>query len=707
MKKTLLLLTLLISVSLSFSAIVPLSDAQKAAKNFYYQMVNQVKEVSYNDLFLKLAHVQKTEAGSNLYYVFNVNENDGFIIVSAEDAAVPVIGYSFEGKYTADNLPDAYKMIMEHNEKQIRQARILGVKSTPETAGNWNDLLTYSPTKGIKDVETIEPFMLTMWNQTGYYNELCPEDAAASDGRCPVGCVAVAMAQAMKYYNYPTTGQGSNSYDYWWGWDYGTLSANFGSTTYHWNEMPFDVDNINDPVATLMYHCGVAVEMYYAPDGSGADVGTAGEKMISNFKFSNAMDHVSRDSYTETTWETLMRTEIDNRRPIIYSGSPEEGAGHAWNIDGYQGTDYFHQNYGWGGAMNGYYYLNEIIINTTSGGEPLDLTFYQDALINIMPASGYPVGCSSTLTIDGYEGNFDDGSGNQNYANNKNCSWKIQPTCGSFTFLTFDSFDLEAGDVVYVYDGLTTSAPLLAAYYGDDTPVDLVCSGNGMLINFVTNSTGTATGWTASYTTRYCLDDVVLTAASGNASDGSGVCDYQSAAYCKWILQPPYATSITIDFTYFDLADDLDYVKIYKNDISTLVVKYDTDNLPVDPITIEAGTVIIRFFSDNGINAGGWSLNYNAIISSSEEIKTASSFEVFPNPFKGDATVTCMMNEPGLVNISVTNIIGETLGSFNGQQPEGEFRTNLSDIAPELQAGLYFVNLSVNGKVTTKKVICY
>ena len=126
-----------------------------------------------------------------------------------------------------------------------------------------------------KNVTSVEPMIQTQWNQDCYYNALAPVAYGGPCDRCYAGCVACAMSQVMKYWDYPSKGQGSHSYHHS---EYGDLSADFGSTTYDWNNMPNSIWSDNDAIATLMYHCGVSVDMNFSPSGSGAqsrDVETA------------------------------------------------------------------------------------------------------------------------------------------------------------------------------------------------------------------------------------------------------------------------------------------------------------------------------------------------------------------------------------------------------------------------------------------------
>jgi hypothetical protein len=195
----------------------------------------------------------------------------------------------------------------------------------------------------------------------------------------PTGCVATAMAQIMKYHAYPTHGYSSHSY--------AMGSANFGTTTYAWSSMPNQLvsgstSTQKTAVATLMFHCGVSVDMNYGASGSGAYTQDA-ELALKKYFVYNAL-HDARAYHTDAEWIGLLKTDLDNHRPILYAGTDSDGSGgHAWVCDGYQGAsnNYFHFNFGWSGDGNGYFYITDI--TPTFGG---DYTYNQEAVINIYPS---------------------------------------------------------------------------------------------------------------------------------------------------------------------------------------------------------------------------------------------------------------------------------------------------------------------------------
>lgn len=202
--------------------------------------------------------------------------------------------------------------------------------------------------------------LTTTWGQTCYYNADCPEDTQVDSIYCdyvPAGCVAVAMAQVMKYWNYPTQGTGSHGYD-----DppyipeaYGWQEANFGATTYQWSSMPCQLNSNNNAVATLIYHCGVSVDMDYGYGCSGTPTSKTVYALENYFSYSTSAIYKEKEDYTNSAWDDLLRNNLRNYQSIIYRGTASPGAGgHAFVLDGFTKTQLetytyptnFHINWG-------------------------------------------------------------------------------------------------------------------------------------------------------------------------------------------------------------------------------------------------------------------------------------------------------------------------------------------------------------------------
>ncbi len=310
---------------------------------------------------LTLFHVEKGADNQPCLYIYNV-ENGGFVIVSASRNMRPVLAYSVKHSYDGE-IPEPAMYFIENYRKSIEYLDAIGQPLNDEVENEWK-LLENNELPAAKNAKTVNPLIQTLWNQDYPYNYYAPETGGGwwggPGGHCYAGCVACAMSQIMKYWNHPVQGHGSHSYNHS---TYGEQSANFGATTYNWDIMPNELGSqANDAakaVALLMYHCGVSVDMNFGPDGSGAfspDVETA---MRQYFGYCGAT-YKARNQYTEEEWIALLKSDLDESRPVYFSGTNDSGGGHAIVCDGYDSNDYFHFNLGWSGSGNDYYSINDV-----------------------------------------------------------------------------------------------------------------------------------------------------------------------------------------------------------------------------------------------------------------------------------------------------------------------------------------------------------
>jgi len=468
--------------------------------------------------------------------------------------------------------------------------------------------------------------------------------------------------------------------------------------------MPFKCNSHNPDLAQFLLHCGVAVNMWYGPDASGSQTDLIEDALTDYFKY-NA-DYAAKSNYNDQDWADLIKNEIDNKRPIVYAGSDDNG-GHAWNCDGYI-DDEFHMNWGWGGNSDGYYALDHLV----AGGYNFNQGF--EIIYNIYPLGNYPEHCTGLKQINGVTGSFDDGSGNEMYQNDNACYYLIQPDCGSQVDFAFDIFQIDSNDYVNIYDGASTDDPLIATYYGNQQTDEHSTYGGAMLIEFVTDGSSTDIGWYASYTTKACGGIQTLNDASGTITDGSGPCEYGVSTYCRWEILPDNADSISLDFSSFNLSEfetlTSDYVKIYKDTITNgnEIASFTYDSPPTDTIIVPFRRAWIRFASNTSNNGQGWEVNYNSYQSSGINNIDGHSdiFSVTPNPFISDAKVSFIGAIPNKYTISVTDITGKIVGSksIQNRQPNSMY---LSEITPNLKQGIYFVILESDKSKTIQKVISY
>jgi hypothetical protein len=384
--KRLILLIILLSSSLSiFAKHVEEEYARKVGKAFFSKQANvQISKNSSLNLVFKenyFENLMSTSQERVFYYIFNI-DSLGFIIVSGDDNVTPILGYSNEGTFNPSNIAQNTKKWLEEYKNQIRFVIENKIEATNEIKSNWEKLQSDKLDNFIEK-SFVQPLIQTQWDQSPYYNSLCPANSVT-------GCVATAMAQIMKYWNYPATGSGFHSYNHQ---TYGTLSANFGSTNYQWNSMPNNVNSTNPAVATLMYHCGVSVDMNYSPQSSGAYViensptpqACSEYALKTYFGYKNTLIGVKRVNYNQTQWINLLKNELDASRPILYAGFGS-GSGHAFVCDGYDNNDWFHFNWGWGGMHDAYFQINALNpLGVGTGGGSGGYNTGHQAVIGIEP----------------------------------------------------------------------------------------------------------------------------------------------------------------------------------------------------------------------------------------------------------------------------------------------------------------------------------
>lgn len=366
-----------------FGKSVDVNTAKKIAKNWHqYRNLGMIRSV-------EIDKVKENRFKQQLSHYLITFKEGGFVIVSGDDAVIPVLGYSSKEIINEESIPPALQDLLDHYSQQIDNAITMGLDNQ-ETLPLWNDILDYEVYQSMDLFEPItnadvSPLLSTTWSQGCYYNELCPVDVNSTEcDHVVVGCVATAMGQIMKYWNHPEQGISSHSYYHP---DYGTLSANFGSTTYNWAGMPNSISSSNSAIATLLYHCGVSIEMDYGPFASAAYTSHVVNALMNYFDYSSSAQFISKSSYSESEWNSILRNELDNNRPMQYRGSNSDGEeGHSFVCDGFQGDSYFHFNWGWGGApYDGYFYLNDLI-----PWPGYDYSYYQWAIIGIEPDTGCP-----------------------------------------------------------------------------------------------------------------------------------------------------------------------------------------------------------------------------------------------------------------------------------------------------------------------------
>ena len=358
------------------------------------QFVQANFELNRQNVDMELVYTGVSTRGEACFYVFNYG-NEGFVAVSADDVFRPIVAYSYEDPFDAQNINPEFAFVLNRLIAS-RTNRVSGQPS-PEVAAEWKSVLETGKLPSRNGGRPRTFLCTTRWNQNpDPYNTMCPADPLGPGGHDYTGCVATAMAQLMKYWNHPVQGTGSHSYvcnpkpGYSGHPEYGTLTANFGATTYDWANMldaypegSSYTPEQGEAVATIGYHCGVSVDMMYGnvqDGGSGAYSGDVPGAISQYFGYSSAAVYRSRDNYNRDNWMSMLKESIDMGWPLYYSGTdpdPVYGGGHAFICDGYDDADLFHFNWGWGNG-GPFVDFDEIDYNTSDG-----------AIFNFVPANVY------------------------------------------------------------------------------------------------------------------------------------------------------------------------------------------------------------------------------------------------------------------------------------------------------------------------------
>lgn len=354
--------------SLSSAQTIDLSTAREAGLHFLQQ-----KGVAKQGDTLTLATTDRPTAPN--YYVFN-HAGGSFVIVSADDRCLPILGYSTSGCFDPQRLPENMRQWLQGYSVEIQQGRAAQAPPNKANLARWEQLLQPVTADPEALATKEDDYLLTStWEQGSGYNNYCP---MMNGEHVVVGCVATAMAQIIRYYGYPTRGFGHKTHYHS---VYGALSVNFDTTDYDYSLMPDRIRRSSSTaqrnmVSLLCYHCGIVVNMEYQhaghTSGSGAHTSDV-PNGLRYFGYTSAQHYQRNVVNNDSLWDALIRNEIDHRRPIEYSGFSNEG-GHAFVLDGYNNNQQYHFNWGWGGYADGFYSLSTMVGFTSSHEMVINIT---------------------------------------------------------------------------------------------------------------------------------------------------------------------------------------------------------------------------------------------------------------------------------------------------------------------------------------------
>ena len=342
MKKLVITLAALLTAYISFADTIDRQQAQTIAQRW---LDSEVTEVSF---------------GSDAFYIFN-GKCGGWIIISAEDAAAPVLGYNDTGSFNSERMPSNFRHWIQGYEKDLHKARAEKLKPSTEVKALWK-------TAGYRTKAAAEKVLGTpIWGQDSPFNDQCP--TVTENGKTYTaisGCVATAMAEILWYHKWPEHGTGTiGGYTYTseFKQKVSIPSYSIDSHTYDYSLMPYEYKGSENSaqrnaVAQLVHDCGVMVEAMYNHGGGGT--GAYSEDIVKalseHMYYSSSAQLIYRYAFDDADWTRMIEKEIDEGRPILYGGIDDEG-GHQFVCDGYDTKDYIHINWGWDGDHNGFFTL--------------------------------------------------------------------------------------------------------------------------------------------------------------------------------------------------------------------------------------------------------------------------------------------------------------------------------------------------------------
>ena len=680
---------------------VDAATARTVATNFLSQKSGHAVE---------LVDVTSQMPYRHMYFFVEPNGN-GNVILSADDRAIPVLGYSTNTTFDPADLPPHVDSWFRQYDNELEYIIVNELEASEEITDEWSRLIKGlpEPTERARE-KSVSPLLTTQWGQGGpsgtLYNNLCPHSGSTYTY---AGCTAVATAQIMKYWNHPTQGRGSHSYSHG---TYGTLSANFGTTTYAWSSMSNSLSSSSTSaqktaIATLLYHVGVACEMDYGINGSGASTVSYGlnyasaENALTNyFKYSSSAHTVSKSDFTSAEWIALLKSELDaaTPRPILYSGY-DTTAGHAFVLDGYDNSNKFHVNWGWTGRYDNYYVMGALNPGTGGAGGNTSGTynFSNKAVIGIKPISN--TGSNSTVTASVNNSSWGSVSGARSYSNydtvsiivNTNEGYRFKKwTDGSMAnpreFIINDNMTLTAeierisGDTLYhtltypsSYLGLASRGTY---YWGVKFPTSaLTASRRPTAVQFYARYTGTYT--------LYIYNDGA-NAPSGTAKL-SGSLSLTSTNQLGYISASLGSSTFTID----------------PNKPLWVVLKYtnnSSNTIYCIPLADYGGNQYSKMKSSNGTSwsalsySNSWPIRLITAYTSNPvgitEVEFADDYSITNG--KGYITVTGVENE----TVRLIDNSGRVIATDNGSSDVKEF------VAPA--SGVYLIQV---GNKPARKVV--
>ena len=742
MKKSILLFILLAVVTITFGAgVVTVDRAKLVSKNFMTELTHR-NDFTTSDF--ALIHVETDENGDPLYYCFQFR-TQGFIIISATEAAQPVLAFSAESNFDLNGKSNYFMLKYRDEISTITKNPTLSKGFSSEWAHYSAE--NFIPNQA-KTSAGVEPLTTTLWSQEKYYNAYCPFDSRPSttvtaqsrDYRALNGCVAVNMTNLMFYHRWPVTGNSGLSYvpideDVDPPYSYPRQTVNFGQSNYNYNAMYEGIlDTYVNELAELFYHAGVSAFMSYGNNGSGSNSLNAISALKSNFKMNQFLANVRKSDLSVAAFVDTITSQLDRNLPVYMGATISGEDGHAFMIDGYMvvdtATKYLHVNFGWEGYKNGYYAFGNL------DGYNQD----ENLIINVFPnvADSILKPAISIDTVTATLGTISDGSGYVKYQKNSNRSWYFAtPGATSYTF-NFSKIKTEAdGDIITIYNGPTTASGIKVQYSGNylmkstndpqglfqsnftgtALPGSVTVNNSAVLVTFTSNGNdivdyGFVMNYdaTVSINSQMCNNISVIPATQvhGIISDKneSAAADmkYSPDKQCQFIGRLfQFCDGFAMAFTKFDLleGDYVDILDISNQNTPQLVGRYDIKNLPTGIINVNAGKFQVNFVSDNWRQGTGFKLEYYAILGVDNN-SGIENINVYPNPATNNINVAVKTTLNEDMTFQIIDMMGRVISSET-LPVSGDFTYNTS--VENLAKGIYMMNVITSKGKSVHKIV--
>lgn len=679
MKRFFMVVLGLLHVMVSFSQNVSKQEALQMA-DVFFQSQNRV---------LKECAAVVSVADDTLLYVFNAENS--FVVVAADKSVPPILAFSDHNLYNPKDIVAPAQMWIDHYSNQIlniKKGNALGVGTT-----TWTKLYHHGV---FRNAEEVDPLVKSHWGQGTFYNYYCPRDVTGTNNRVVTGCVATAMAQLIYYFRFPNTGVGSYSY---MDSTYGVQSVDYGAATYNYEAMCDDPTMINTEISKLIYNFGVGVDMVYGPDGSGMYNHSAARVLRTYFKYSPQTEYLYRDS-TQQNWDSVIVDHLRRNIPMYYAGwSLPNINGHGFVCDGYKLIDssyYFHFNFGWDGAYDGYFYTAQL----TVGGSNFNLA--QELIVNAYPDTNlydypvtYPLTGSKVLTS--WAGSFSDGARDfENYHKNMDYSWQVRPEEGNAEAIGMDvSYSLAAGDTLWI------DAPNVNTEYvltQDTGHLNFLWNSAEINVRFKSDDENESKGFQINYNAvidNFCQGTQIYTTPSGVITDGSEAQNYSALSTCIHKIVLPNYSAITLHINNLDLEENRDYLYIYKFPVKNENLLMTLTGTMMDTtIVFNEKRLMLSFESDEQHNASGFEIDYDAGYTGIDEL--SNGLVCGPNPVDNQLFIRATQH---IDYVKMYDMQGRLIVSQFVDDVEGVIPTQ------QLAKGTYTLQVYCGKQVVHKKVI--